>query len=151
MAKSDKAFSVNKAEDSAGFLLWQATAIWQRGIKKTLEPLDLTHSQFVLLASLLWLSKLQAYVTQIDLSAHSKIDPMTTSSVLRTLERKLFVQRKEHSTDTRAKAISLSEEGIAVTRRAVKAVEKFDNDFFDVLGKKSDGFKSALQQLMTNE
>ncbi|MBN9298042.1 MAG: MarR family transcriptional regulator [Filimonas sp.] len=148
MAKSDKVFSVNKAEDSVGFLLWQATTVWERGVKKTLEPFDLTHSQFVLLASLLWLSSQQENVTQIDLSVHSKIDPMTTSSVVRTLEKKKFVQRKEHSSDTRAKAITLTSNGLALARRAIKVIEKFDKEFFGALNLKLNDFKNALQTLI---
>jgi hypothetical protein len=35
--------------DSPGLLLWHATLRWQRGIARALQPLDLTHVQFVLL------------------------------------------------------------------------------------------------------
>lgn len=36
---------------SPGFLLWHVTLRWQRAITAALRPLDLTHVQFVLLAS----------------------------------------------------------------------------------------------------
>ena len=53
MKKSD--FIFEKPEESTGFLLWQVTNLWQREIKKALEKYGLTHSQFVLLASMYWL------------------------------------------------------------------------------------------------
>jgi DNA-binding MarR family transcriptional regulator len=148
MKQADKAFSVKEAEDSSGFLLWQVTTLWQRGIKKALDEIDITHPQFVLLASLLWLSHQKETVTQIDLSQHSKIDPMTTSAVIRTLERKKLVARKEHHTDTRAKSVALTELGIKTTRQAVKIIEKFDTAFFTTLGEKKIQFNNALQFLL---
>ena len=130
MKSSDNTFSVEKAEDSSGFLLWQVTNLWQREIKKALEPYDLTHSQFVLLASIHWLSLQKQDVTQILLSTHTKIDPMTTSTVLRTLQTKGLLQRQEHSTDTRAKTVGLTENGKKIVKQAVKTVENFDKTFF---------------------
>lgn len=144
----DKSFSVKSADDSSGFLLWQVTALWQRGIKKVLEVHNLTHSQFVLLASLLWLSGEKENVMQIDLSAHSKIDPMTTSTVLRTLQSKGFLARKEHSTDTRAKIVQFTDNGISVTRLALKTVEKFDVDFFSVLKNNRLDFNALVIDLI---
>src|SRR3546814_15453085 len=41
-----------RPENSPGFLLWQVTNQWQRRLRATLEPLGLTHVQFVLLAGL---------------------------------------------------------------------------------------------------
>ena len=151
MKKLDKDFIVDDAEESSGFLLWQVTTLWQRGIKKALERIDITHPQFVLLASLLWLTKQKDYVTQIDLSQHSKIDPMTTSTVIRTLERKELIKREAHLTDTRAKSILLTEKGIAITRRAVKVIEKFDSAFFQELGSKTKEFNHSLLVIMNTE
>ena len=148
MKSSDNTFSVDKAEDSSGFLLWQVTNLWQREIKKALEPYGLTHSQFVLMASIHWLTLQQQEVTQIVLSAHTKIDPMTTSTVLRTLQQKGFLQRKEHSTDTRAKTVALTEAGIEIIKKAVVTVEAFDKSFFASLGNSSSDFNQKLQILL---
>jgi len=130
MKHQDNTFSVAKAEDSSGFLLWQVTNLWQREIRKILEPFDLTHSQFVLMASIHWLTLQNELVTQIVLSSHTKIDPMTTSTVLRTLQTKGFVTRIEHPTDTRAKTVAITEKGKEVVKKAVVAVEAFDTRFF---------------------
>jgi len=148
MKSKDNTFSVEKPEESSGFLLWQVTNLWQREIKKALEKHGLTHSQFVLLASIHWLTLHKQSVTQIILSAHTKIDPMTTSTVLRTLQQKGFVQRQEHETDTRAKLVALTEEGKKITKKAVVTVENFDNEFFSVLGKQTAQLNDHLQTLL---
>lgn len=151
MKSRDNTFSVEKAEDSSGFLLWQVTNLWQREIRKTLEPFDLTHSQFVLLASTHWLTINKQEVTQVVLSQHTKIDPMTTSTVLRTLQKKELLKRTEHATDTRAKTVALTEKGKQIIKKAVVAVEKFDHEFFEKLGHGQKKFNIQLQTLMKHD
>jgi DNA-binding MarR family transcriptional regulator len=148
MKSNDNTFSVEKSEDSSGFLLWQVTNLWQREIKKALEPFDLTHSQFVLMASIHWLTLHKQDVTQILLSAHTKIDPMTTSTVLRTLQTKGLLQRQEHLTDTRAKTVGLTDIGKKIIKQAVKTVETFDKTFFATLGNKTQLFNQQLLTLL---
>ena len=148
MVKPNPNFNVKEAEDSSGFLLWQVTTLWQRGIKKALDTIEITHPQFVLLASLLWLSGQKKSVMQIDLSQHSQIDPMTTSTVIRTLQKKGLVERREHETDTRAKIVLLTANGLKVTRKAVKIIENFDAYFFQSLGDKADAFNIGLRILL---
>jgi DNA-binding MarR family transcriptional regulator len=132
LASSD-IFQFERSEDSPGFLLWQVANIWQRKVKAGLSPFDLTHVQFVLLASLAWLGQNGEEVTQVQLAAHAKTDIMMTSQVLRTLEEKRLIQRTVHTSDTRAKAVRLTEAGLALAARAVGAVEQVDEEFFGVL------------------
>jgi DNA-binding MarR family transcriptional regulator len=148
MKTIDNTFSVEKAEESSGFLLWQVTNLWQREIKKALEPFGLTHSQFVLLASIHWLTLHKQVVTQVVLSNHTKIDPMTTSTVLRTLQQKGFIQRQEHLTDTRAKTVGLTENGKKIIKKAVVTVEDFDTQFFSLLGNKTSELNKNLITLL---
>jgi MarR family transcriptional regulator, organic hydroperoxide resistance regulator len=148
MKSNDNTFSVEKSEDSSGFLLWQVTNLWQREIKKALEQYGLTHSQFVLLASTHWLTIHKQEVTQVVLSSNTKIDPMTTSTVLRTLQQKGFIQRQEHLTDTRAKTVGLTKEGKKIIKKAVVTVEKFDTEFFSLLGNKTIELNKNLLTLL---
>jgi DNA-binding MarR family transcriptional regulator len=148
MKSEDNPFSVEQSEESPGFLLWQVTNLWQRAIKKALEPYDLTHSQFVLMASIHWLTLHKQDVTQVLLSSHTKIDPMTTSTVLRTLEAKGLLQRQEHAKDTRAKTVALTETGKKMIKQAVKTVEAFDKSFFAVLGEDVQKFNGQLLVLL---
>jgi len=148
MKNNDNTFSFEKAEDSSGFLLWQVTNLWQREIKKALEKYDLTHSQYVLMASTHWLALNNQDVTQVLLSSHTKIDPMTTSTVLRTLQTKGLLKRQEHITDTRAKTVGLTDNGKKIIKQAVKTVEAFDKDFFSAIGSKTNTFNSQLLALL---
>ncbi|HOY48200.1 MAG TPA: MarR family winged helix-turn-helix transcriptional regulator [Flavobacteriales bacterium] len=148
MSSETNPFQFEEANDSSGFLLWQVTSLWQREIRKVLEPFDLTHSQFVLLASMHWLTLEKKEVTQIILSQHTKIDPMTTSTVLRTLQRKDLIERKEHSTDTRAKSVALTPAGKTKVLQTVKIVEAFDDEFFAILGKEIPEFNQKLLRLL---
>ena len=148
MKNSDDTFGLEKAEGNTGFLLWQVTNLWQREIKKALEKYALTHSQYVLLASIHWLTLKNRDVTQIVLSSYTKIDPMTTSTVLRNLQTKGLLLRQEHSTDTRAKTVGLTESGKKIIKRAVKTVETFDKNFFEIPGKKTNEFNKQLQSLL---
>lgn len=148
MKNSDNTFSVDKAEDSPGFMLWQVTNLWQRGIKKALEVHDITHSQFVLLASIHWLSMQQGDVTQVLLSNHTKIDVMTTSTVLRTLQAKGMIVRREHATDTRAKTVALTDTGKTLIKKAVVTVEQFDAAFFTPLSNKTKELNTLLSTLL---
>ena len=151
MKSNDKIFSVDTPEESSEFLLWQVTNLWQRELRKALEKYDLTHSQFVLLASILWLSLKKENVTQVLLSTHTKIDPMTTSTVLRTLQKKGLLRRQEQVTDTRAKTVELTENGTKIAKLAVKAVEIFDGEFFQPLGDKTKDFNKKLNSLLRRE
>lgn len=146
MTKTD--FSFGTTEESSGFLLWQVTNLWQREIKKALEQYELTHSQFVLLASIHWLSQDKQSITQILLSNFTKIDPMTTSTVLRTLQKKGLIKRQEHETDTRAKTVGLTELGLNNIKQAIKTVEYFDKQFFGSLDNQNKDFNNKLTTLL---
>jgi DNA-binding MarR family transcriptional regulator len=148
MENRDNTFSVAKAEDSSGFLLWQVTALWQRRIRNALVQYDLTHSQYVLMASLHWLTLHDREVTQIVLSRHSKIDPVTTSSVLKTLLKKGLIRRQEHAIDTRAKTIDITDEGKEIVKKAVVTVETVDREFFALLNDRLAAFNECLSALI---
>ncbi|MFB5651906.1 MarR family winged helix-turn-helix transcriptional regulator [Leptospira wolffii] len=147
----NKIFRYDKSEDSPGFLLWQVTNLWQREIRKVLEPLDLTHAQFVLLAVTHWLELHEEETTQIRISDRAKTDPMTTSTVLRTLEKKKLVKRSAHDTDTRAKSVHTTPEGQKILKEAVRLVEDFDEEFFSALENSRKSFLGNLKSLSKKE
>jgi DNA-binding MarR family transcriptional regulator len=141
-------FHFQKAEESSGYLLWQVTMLWQRKIKKELDILKITHTQFVLLASLAWLAKSTEAVTQIDIANHSNTDRMMVSKVLRTLEIKGFIKRQEHTTDTRAKIITLTKSGQVILQKALQVVETVDDNFFGILHANTKKFNASMQTLI---
>jgi DNA-binding MarR family transcriptional regulator len=138
------------ADESAGLLLWQVTNQWQAAQRSALKPFGLTHVQFVLLASLAWLSddeRPSGPVTQRALADHAATDPMMTSQVVRVLEDRGWLTRESHPEDRRAFALRITEPGVALVQQAVAVVERCDVEFFAVLGRRSAGFRSALKAL----
>jgi DNA-binding MarR family transcriptional regulator len=134
------------AEDSPGLLLWQVTNRWQAAQRAALKPFDLTHVQFVLLATLTYLAP-SGPVTQKTLAGLAVTDPMMTSQVLRTLESRRLVHRLAHPSDRRARAVAATEAGRDLANRSVVAVEACDATFFAGLGDAQPAFISALRAL----
>lgn len=141
-------FHFKSPKDSPGYLLGQLTMLWLRKLKKVLDPLDLTQTQFVLLAALGWLSKKSDSVTQIDIANQSNADRMMVSKVLRTLEDKGFITRHEHETDTRAKTIRLTNTGETILQKGLIEVENADLDFFSSLDENLPLFNSNMANLI---
>ncbi|VXB58897.1 Uncharacterized HTH-type transcriptional regulator YdcH [Flavobacterium sp. 9AF] len=141
-------FHFKSPNDSPGYLLGQLTMLWQRKQKRVLDPLDLTSTQFILLASLGWLSKKSNAVTQVDIANQANLDRMMVSKVLRTLEEKDFITRQEHGMDTRAKIIALTDKGAEVLQNAIVVVENADIDFFSTIEKDLEFFNFKMVQLI---
>lgn len=127
-------FGYQSPEQSPGYGLWVVSNRWQRQINQALAELDLTHLQFVLLASLAWLGTRKEPVTQVELARHAGAEPMTVSNALKLLIKKGCVHRQPHTTDTRAKDLTLTAAGRALGAAAVARVEAVDRAFFEVLG-----------------
>ena len=137
-------FKFKNPEESSGYILGQLTTLLQRKHKKVLDPLNLTQTQFVLLAALGWISRENDYVTQIDIANQGNADRMMVSKVLRTLQEKEFISRHEHPTDTRAKVIKLTDSGSIILQKALTAVEEADIDFFASLGEDQKLFNNNM-------
>lgn len=138
----------SEADASPGFLLWQVTNAWQRRVRAALAPHDLTHVQFVLLATLLSLQP--APVTQRRLSDAAGTDAMMTSQVLRALEQRALITRQAHPTDRRAVLVKLSGDAETLINAANRAVEDADEEFFSTVGSRGlDRFVGLLRELRT--
>jgi DNA-binding MarR family transcriptional regulator len=117
-------------DESPGFLLWHTTLRWQRDVAAALAPLDLTHVQFVLLASAWWLNRREERPNQLALARYAGTDVKMTSQVLRKLEAKGLLEREVDPSDTRARRLRVTDRGAELARRAVEAVEAADAAFF---------------------
>ena len=137
----------DNSEKSTGLLFMRVYNKWHSMIKKELKKMNLTHPQFVVLASLAYLSQDSNEVTQVMISKLSGIDVMTVSQILNLLEKNDFVKRKEHSRDTRAKAVILNKKGEEILQKAVPLVEQIDEIFFEKLNTDEGQFKHFLVRL----
>lgn len=125
-----KEISVHDApERSPGFLLWQVSTTWRGSIELELKSINLTHPQFVILATLGWLTRKGERVSQAAIGKMAGLDPNTVSQIIRGLELKEFIMR-EKSSDGRAKNPVLTIKGSDVLKKALPAVEAKDAEFF---------------------
>ncbi len=123
-------FGFERPEDSPGFLLWQTTILWQRQIKKKLEKYNLSHAQFVIMATLMWAETNNYDTTQIFIAKLTKLDKMTISKSLKKLTSIGYVNRMENVQDGRAKTIFLSDKGEEMVKILVPMIEGIDAEFF---------------------
>jgi DNA-binding MarR family transcriptional regulator len=117
-------------EESPGLLLWHVTLRWQRDMAAALAPLNLTHVQFVLLATTWWLNSRGQHPNQLALAHQAGTDVKMTSQVLRTLEAKDLIAREVDPADTRARLLRVTGTGADLALRAIAAVEAADAAFF---------------------
>jgi len=139
-------FGFDKPKDSPGFLLWQTTMLWQRQIKKAIEKYDISHAQFVIIATLLWFEAHNYDTTQILIVNWTKLDKMTVSKSLKKLVSMGIVNRIEHEIDTRAKNVTLTDKGKNLVHTLVPIVEAVDSDFF---GKVSGSNQKQLIHILS--
>ncbi|HEX5900328.1 MAG TPA: MarR family transcriptional regulator [Solirubrobacteraceae bacterium] len=117
-------------------------------MRVALTPHDLTHVQFVLLASLWWLSDhADEPPTQRELADQAGTDAMMTSQVLRKLELRALVTREADERDTRVRRLRLTPAGARVLTGALADVEAADGDYFAALGTDQAAFTRALGTL----
>jgi MarR family transcriptional regulator, organic hydroperoxide resistance regulator len=84
--------------------------------KPVLEPLGLTHPQYLVMLAL-WEHE---PVSVRDLSEMLRLDPGTLSPLLKRLESAGYVRRGRNPHDERALAVELTREGRALRRKALR-------------------------------
>ena len=131
--------------DTTGFLLWRVSNAWQRALRGALQPLGITHAQYVVLATLSWMG--EAGTKQHEIAGLAGMDPMTTSQVARSLERRDMVRREPHPDDGRAFSLALTQKGRRTLTRALPAVEEAESAFFGPVVRHQRAFATALAVL----
>jgi DNA-binding MarR family transcriptional regulator len=150
MGKSIAPFIFENLEEDSGFLLLQVSNLWNNCHDKVLKQYyGISHMQFAVLASILWLViKNGREVTQTILAHHTKINQMTISQMFKVLEAKGYIFRKTHSTDIRAKSVNLTQEGLDLMNKAAQTIWEVDAKFFKCLGRNTAGFNKCLSELL---
>lgn len=119
--------SAKKPNEEISYLIWRLLKYWQRGKQRLLDEFGLTSSQMELLGAIYHLSEQEKDLTQIVLSQKTEIDPMTTSTILRNLQKKGLINRRESTTDTRARVVEVTDVGAALFIKAkAKVIEEQD-------------------------
>lgn len=142
-------FKFENAEESPGLVFWQVSTLWRRNIKNVLDRFDITHTQYVILSVISYLSERGERVTQTEISNLSMIDVMTISRAVRLLEKKRLIERYEDSVDSRAKRLQLTESAKKILSEAIIAVEEVDEEFFLCLEERFSDFMEIVRFLRT--
>ena len=144
MSRENKPY---KSEENLGFLLWHTNMLWQREQNRALDSIGLTHTQFAILSALNSLLERSNSVTQKAIAERSNTDTMMVSKVLRTLEKKGLIERKEHETDTRAKCVFFTTGGVKTFQEAFEIATTSNAVFFSKLSDE-DSFRKELQRII---
>jgi DNA-binding MarR family transcriptional regulator len=108
----------------SGFALWRAAMRWQRSIDAALRPLELTHTQYLVLAS-----AARAIREQRDAVAHhaiaqaAELDLATISILVRKLETRGLLDRDVDGADARRWRVILTQRGRSLLDKATALVE----------------------------
>ncbi|MEY3966338.1 MAG: hypothetical protein RL263_1507 [Bacteroidota bacterium] len=137
-------------DNSIGYLLYHLTTALQRSVKHQLDQLDITHTQFIILATTYRLSAQNQVVNQVDIAKQSQTDKMMVSKILRTLQEKQLISRVDNTIDTRAKNISITPKGIEVFQQAFVMVKQVEQQFFAALGAQKQLFAEQLKTVLDN-
>lgn len=138
----------SEVETIAGFLLWQVSKLWQQRLALSLKDLGLPPTQAVILANVLRLSEEGAEVTQSSLSKATKVDRMTASQALRSLEQKRLITRQSFKKDSRTNQIRLTDVGRERAYATVARLAAAHQAFFRPLKRERRKMVSYLLRLV---
>jgi DNA-binding MarR family transcriptional regulator len=116
---------------SPGYHLWTASLRWTSAIAEELAPLDLTHTQFFVIGTLRWLTKTEGRAPKVrEVADFASLDRMMTSQVVRALEERELITRKDDPDDSRAWRLFLTRKGETLFQQAIERVRAVDERFF---------------------
>ncbi len=135
-----------------GYRLGMVSAAWKRRFEAELTSIDLTHTQFVILAKAAWLQHEGERPTQTRIADMAHADRMMVSKIVRLLEEKGFMNRCQHPEDPRANQVLVTDSGRALLVRACPLVLKAQEEFFGSLGEQGKAdLARLLDQLIATE
>jgi DNA-binding MarR family transcriptional regulator len=106
-----------------GFSRWRAAMRWQRELDKVLAPLELTHTQYLVLWATAGAQRAtRDGLVQRAIADAAGLDQATTSQIVRKLERRGLLDRGPISGDRRAWRVIVSTSGTQLLRRATPLV-----------------------------
>lgn len=123
-------FKFINPQESIGLQFWKLHAKWQKRITAELSQYKVTHTQFIILASILWFQEQATQPSQADISKVTDIEKMTLSKAIARLEKMSFVKRVKNKHDTRSISVSLTEKGEKLIPLLLDIVENIDTEMF---------------------
>ena len=133
---------------SPGFWLHHAAMAWRQLFERRLRSLEATPTQFMLLASVGWLTTTTGGPpTQQQAADHAGADRMMTSKVVQALAERGFVTREPDPQDARVKRLRLTGQGRALVRAGIRIAVDLDEELF---GPSGDDLRDQLQHIATS-
>lgn len=117
-------------------LMWRVIKLFLKNKKQILERLNLTCSQFEILSAIHYLQKFKSGIIQAELSERTGIDPMTTSTILRNLEKKGFITRSRSIVNTRTVEVMLTANGVELLEKAHQQIRSSSELIYKDVNKK---------------
>jgi DNA-binding MarR family transcriptional regulator len=105
---------------------------WRAAMDRTLAPLNLTHAQFSVLATLNGLAEVRP--TQRELADLTGLDPIYVSKLARALEKAGLVDRPVADDDPRAVRLTITPRGREVAAEAVRMVHDKHTELTSAIG-----------------
>ncbi|MGW3664385.1 MarR family winged helix-turn-helix transcriptional regulator [Streptomyces sp. NPDC005141] len=135
-----------------GFLVWRLSMKWRVAVDRAVAPLGLTHAQYSLVASLYGMHRDGLRPSQRELADHTGLEPLYVSKLARSLEAARIIDRVRDPADPRAVRLSLTEDGRAITRRAITVVQGLLEQLLEPLGglggERTQAFSRELATLL---
>ncbi|MFI1507114.1 MarR family winged helix-turn-helix transcriptional regulator [Streptomyces sp. NPDC020597] len=117
-----------------GYLVWRLSTKWRVAVDRALAPLELTHAQYSLVASLYGMQRDGERPSQRRLADHTGLEPLYVSKLARALESAGLIERVRDPRDPRAVQLSLTGRGRDVTVRAITVVQGLLERLLEPLG-----------------
>jgi len=140
-----------RPEDAIGFWLWRAAHSYQRIFDQAMEPLGLTHLQFVMLAVCGWITGAQekpaSGATQRDIAEMALVHFAQVSAVLKTLEQKGLISQARDGKDARRRSIRLTAAGAKKLGEALPLAQQLQQTLFGT-AEQQEEVRSRLRDLI---
>ncbi|WP_394615666.1 MarR family winged helix-turn-helix transcriptional regulator [Lentzea sp. JNUCC 0626] len=135
---------MSSAEPTPGHLVWRLAMKWRTAVDRALDPLGLTHAQYVVLSSLVALDR----PSQRELAEWAGLEPLYVSKLARSLEAAGFITRVRDSVDTRTMRLALSPRGLEVVEPAITTVRAVMDRLLTPLGDRTSAFSAEVLALL---
>ncbi|MET7286988.1 MarR family transcriptional regulator [Streptomyces sp. NPDC005573] len=133
-----------------GYLVWRLSIKWRVAVDQALDPLNLTHAQYVLLSSLFGMERSGLRPSQRELADHTGLEALYVSKLARSLETAGLVRRTRDTDDIRIVRLALTGAGHAAVRPAIDAVQELHDQLLAPLGGRDDPRTADLVRTLTS-
>lgn len=137
---------MSSAGATPGHLVWRLAMKWRTAVDRALDPLGLTHAQYVVLASLIAIDQPPS---QRELADFTGLEPLYVSKLARALESSGLIGRTRDAVDTRTVRLALTDHGRSVVVPAIEVVGALLDRLLEPLGGRSGDHTAALSRDLT--